>query len=119
MLRPVASLQLNKKRLLTEKQLEYYANLSDSESDEIFGEKEESQRCGKSKTEKRGLFGSGPVTVCKWRDKQEVLTSSNMHVEMIEMSNHKGKLSMKPNIIQDYNQGIFSIDRSDQMLSYY
>lgn len=29
---------MDKKRPLTEKQLEYYANLSDSESDEIFGE---------------------------------------------------------------------------------
>lgn len=63
---------------------------------------------------------NGPVTVCKWKDKRDVLTISNMHVvEMVEVSNRNGKLSMKPNIIRDYNKGMSGIDRSDQMLSYY
>lgn len=72
---------------------------------------------------KKGEFiwqRNGPVTVCKWKDKREVLTISNMHVvEMVKVSNRNGKLSMKPNIIRDYNQGMSGIDRSDQMLSYY
>ncbi|KAG5877666.1 hypothetical protein JTB14_015626 [Gonioctena quinquepunctata] len=63
---------------------------------------------------------NGPVTVCKWKDKRDVLTISNMHVvEMVEVSNRNRKLSMKPNIIRDYNKGMSGIDRSDQMLSYY
>ena len=32
------------------------------------------------------------VTVCKWKDKRDVLTNSNMHrVEMVEVKNHNGK----------------------------
>ncbi|KII68862.1 hypothetical protein RF11_10118 [Thelohanellus kitauei] len=42
---------------------------------------------------------NGPVTVCKWKDKRDVVTISNMHViEMVEVSDRYGKLSMKPNI---------------------
>lgn len=63
---------------------------------------------------------NGPVTVCKWKDKRDVLSISNMHaVEMVEVPNRNGKISMKPNIIRDYNNGMSGIDRSDQMLSYY
>lgn len=63
---------------------------------------------------------NGPVIVCKWKDKRDVLSISNMHaVEMVEVSNRNGKISMKPNIIRDYNNGMSGIDRSDQMLSYY
>lgn len=63
---------------------------------------------------------NGPVTVCKWKDKRDVLSISNMHaVEMVEVCNRNGKISMKPNIIRDYNNGMSGIDRSDQMLSYY
>ena len=51
---------------------------------------------------------------------REVLTISNMHkVEMVEVRNKYSKVSIKPNIIRDYNKGTSSIDQSDQMLSYY
>lgn len=60
------------------------------------------------------------VVVCKWKDKREVLTISNMHkVQMGEVRNRNGKVSIKPNIIKDYNAGMSGIDQSDQMLSYY
>ena len=60
------------------------------------------------------------VTVCKWKDKRDVLTISNMHrVEMVEVRNRNGKVMMKPNIVRDYNAGMSGVDRSDQMLSYY
>lgn len=63
---------------------------------------------------------NGSVVVCKWKDKREVLTISNMHtVEMVEVPNRNGKLTIKPNIVRDYNKGMSGIDRSDQMLSYY
>ncbi|KAL2735623.1 PiggyBac transposable element-derived protein 4 [Vespula squamosa] len=53
----------------------------------------------------------------KWKDKREVLTIPNVHVvEMVKIFNYNGTLSMNPNIIRNYNQGI---DRSDQILSYY
>jgi len=45
---------------------------------------------------KKGEFfwqQNGPVTVCKWKDKRDVLTISNMHVvEMVEVSNRNGTL---------------------------
>lgn len=60
------------------------------------------------------------VVVCKWKDKRDVLTISNMHkVEMVEVRNRNGKVAKKPNIIRDYNNGMSGIDRADQMLSYY
>ena len=45
---------------------------------------------------------------------------SNMHThEMVEVSNWRAEKKMKPNIIQDYNEGISVIDHTDQMVSYY
>ncbi|EFA09333.1 PiggyBac transposable element-derived protein 4-like Protein [Tribolium castaneum] len=42
------------------------------------------------------------VVLCKWRDKREVLTITNMHkVESVEVRNRNGKVTMKPNIIRD------------------
>lgn len=64
---------------------------------------------------------SDSVIVCKWKDKRDVLTISNMHeVEIVDMPNRNGKVSKKPNIIRDYNLGMGGIDRADQiMMSYY
>ena len=60
------------------------------------------------------------VTVCKWKDKRDVITISNMHrVEMVEVRNRNGKVMMKPNIVRDYNAGMSEVDRSNQTLSYY
>ena len=60
------------------------------------------------------------VTVCKWKDKREVLTISNMHqVEMEEVRNRNGKVSVKPNIVIDYNGKMHGVDKSDQIKSYY
>ncbi|XP_018578612.1 piggyBac transposable element-derived protein 4-like, partial [Anoplophora glabripennis] len=58
------------------------------------------------------------VVLCKWKDKREVVTISNMHkVQSVEVQNRNGKISIKPNIIKDYNNGMSGVDRSDQMLS--
>lgn len=63
---------------------------------------------------------SESVVVCKWKDKRDVLTISNMHrVEMINVVNRRQQMSIKPNIVQDYNDGMSGVDTSDQMLSYY
>ena len=43
-----------------------------------------------------------------------------MHrVELVEVRNSNGKVTMKPNIVRDYNAGMSGVDRFDQMLSYY
>ena len=43
-----------------------------------------------------------------------------MHqVEVREVRNRYGKLSVKPNIVIDYNNGMSGVDRSGQMLSNY
>ena len=58
--------------------------------------------------------------VCKWKNKTEVLTISNaQNPEMVKVSNHRGKEKMQPNIIRDYNNSMFGIDWSDQILSYH
>ncbi|KAK9731043.1 Transposase IS4 [Popillia japonica] len=157
---------MGSKKPLTEKELEYHANLSDSEFDEIFGEAgddssyyEPSENssdsddevvsdlnkgytvymdnfynsvtltkllntrktyvCGTLRSNRKGnprdvvncklkkgeciWRQNGPVTVCKWKDKRDVHTISNMHsVEMVEVSNRNGKVSMKPNIIIEF-----------------
>ena len=60
------------------------------------------------------------TTVCKWKDKTEVLAISNAHnPEMVKVSNRRGKEKMKPNIVRDYNNSMSIIDRRDQMLSYH
>lgn len=57
----------------------------------------------------------GPVTVCKWKDKREVLTIANMHVEKARGVQSQWKIFNESNIIQDYNQGLSDNDRSDRM----
>ena len=60
------------------------------------------------------------TTVCKWKDKTEVLAISNAHnPEMVKVSNRRGKEKTKPNIVRDYNNSMSIIDRRDQMLSYH
>ncbi|CAK1591112.1 unnamed protein product [Parnassius mnemosyne] len=62
----------------------------------------------------------GEVAVCKWKDKRDVLTISNMHnPEMITIRNRRNQLKLKPNIVVDYNNGMGGVDHSDQMISYY
>ena len=60
------------------------------------------------------------VSVCKWKDKRDVLAITNAHVpEMCDVTNRNGKTKKKPNLVRDYNNGMSGIDRSDQMLSYH
>ncbi|CAG5057771.1 unnamed protein product [Parnassius apollo] len=60
----------------------------------------------------------GEVAVCKWKDKRDVLTISNMHnPEMITIRNRRNLLKLKPNIVVDYNNGMGGVDHSDQMIS--
>jgi hypothetical protein len=60
------------------------------------------------------------TTVCKWKDKRDVLTITNKHkVEMVRAINKRGQEKIKPNIVVDYNNHMSGIDHSDQMLSYY
>ncbi|GBP76369.1 PiggyBac transposable element-derived protein 4 [Eumeta japonica] len=59
------------------------------------------------------------ITVCKWKDKRDVLVISNKHqLQLVNVRNRNGKVSLKPNIVADYNLGMSGIDRGDQMVSY-
>lgn len=60
------------------------------------------------------------MTICKWRDKRDVLVISNKHqIQLVNVSNRNGKVSLKPNVVADYNLGMSGVDRGDQMISYY
>ena len=60
------------------------------------------------------------VSICKWKDKRDVLTISNAHSPtLIKVTNCLGKEKEKPNIVRDYNDSMSGIDRSDQILSYH
>ena len=63
---------------------------------------------------------SKTAVLCNWKDKRDVWKISNKHKsELVRVTDRRGKEKMKPNIVADYNLGMFGIDRSDQMLSYY
>ena len=62
---------------------------------------------------------SDDIVVCKLKDKRDVLTISNKHsVEMVPVPNKRGQLTIKPNIVSDYNDSMSGVDRFNQMLSY-
>ena len=87
-----------------------------------FDRKENLKDLVTKKLKKGELFWkrSDSVVTCKWRDKREVLTVSNMHqIEMVDCMNRNKKVTKKSNTVRDYNSGMSGIDRSDQMLSYY
>uniref|UniRef100_A0A0L8GQM5 PiggyBac transposable element-derived protein domain-containing protein n=1 Tax=Octopus bimaculoides TaxID=37653 RepID=A0A0L8GQM5_OCTBM len=68
-----------------------------------------------TKKEESEWIRSDKVVVCKWKDKRDVLIISNMHqVEMVDVINHNGKKSKKPNIVRDYNNGMSGVGRPDQ-----
>ena len=70
--------------------------------------------------EKLDWMGSVKVVVCKWKDKWNVLTITNMHqIEMADVANRNGKLAEKPSTVRNDNNGMAGIDRADQMFSYY
>ena len=57
--------------------------------------------------------------VCQWNDKGNMLAISNKHsVEMVQVPNKRGQLTIKPNIVCDYHNDISGVDQFDQMLTY-
>ena len=53
------------------------------------------------------------LTVCKWKDKREVLSISNAHnSEMVKVSNRRGKEKMKPNTVRDYNNSMSGVENT-------
>jgi hypothetical protein len=60
------------------------------------------------------------VCVTKWKDRREVLTiSSEYNGELIEATNRRGNVKLKPNQIVQYNKFMSGVDRQDQMMAYY
>lgn len=60
------------------------------------------------------------VIVLKWKDKRDVLMISTKHnASIVKSISNRGKESVKPEIVHDYNKNMSGIDRADQMTSYY
>ncbi|KAF0750671.1 piggyBac transposable element-derived protein 4-like [Aphis craccivora] len=60
------------------------------------------------------------VCVTKWKNRREVLTiSSEYNGELIEATNRRGNVKLKPNQIVQYNKFMSGVDRQDQMMAYY
>ncbi|GBP03985.1 PiggyBac transposable element-derived protein 4 [Eumeta japonica] len=56
----------------------------------------------------------------KWRDERYVLYISTEHDnEMLEVTNKRGQVLVKPSAIVHYNNFMSGVDLQDQMLSYY
>ena len=77
--------------------------------------------CKKKKLKKAdSVWKRSDHVVCQWNDKGNMLTISNKHsVEIVPVPNKRGQLTIKPNIVCDYNNDISGVDRFDQMLTYY
>jgi len=65
-------------------------------------------------------YTSDGVCVAKWKDRREVITiSSKFKGEMVEATNRRGTVKMKPETVVQYNRFMSGIDRQDQMMAYY
>jgi len=63
---------------------------------------------------------SNNVMIGKWKDKREVTyISSEFENDMVPTTNRKGRETLKPLPIKQYNKFMSGIDRQDQMNSYY
>lgn len=59
------------------------------------------------------------ITLLKWRDKRDILALSTKHsVDTVNIT-VKGRASIKPALIVDYNDNKSPVDISDQMTAYY
>ncbi|GBP86943.1 PiggyBac transposable element-derived protein 4 [Eumeta japonica] len=71
------------------------------------------------KGENKSVFLNN-VHIGKWRDERYVLYISTEHDnEMLEVTNKRGKVLVKPSAIVHYNNFMSGVDHQDQMLSYY
>ncbi|XP_028173396.1 piggyBac transposable element-derived protein 4-like [Ostrinia furnacalis] len=74
-------------------------------------------------TLKKGEYKSvflNNVHIGKWRDKRYVLYISTEHDnEMMEVTNKRGQVLLKPSAIVHYDNFMSGVDLQDQMLSYY
>ena len=58
--------------------------------------------------------------VSKWKDKREVLMISTKHTHsMVNTTNRREQVKVKPQAVNDYNVNMGGVDRSEQLLSYY
>jgi len=66
---------------------------------------------------------SDGILLCLWKDKKArkpVIAVSTYEVKgNSDVTNKRGKVTVKPTIIEDSNQSMNGCDRMDQMLSYY
>jgi len=64
---------------------------------------------------------SDGILLCLWKDKKarKPVIAVSYAVKGNSVTNKRGKVTVKPTIIEDYNQSMNGCDRMDQMLSYY
>jgi len=79
--------------------------------------------CGQKKLKKGELpsaLNSRRVCVMKWHDKRDVMMiSSEFEDARNKYRARSGKVSVKPESVQKYNEFMGVVDRSDQLMSYY
>ena len=85
------------------------------------GRKSNPKEVTKKKLKKGEMIwrAANDISVCKWKDKRDVLCISNAQPMLVSAQNRRGEAKLKPNLIRDYNDGMSAIDRYDQMLSYH
>ena len=63
------------------------------------------------------------ILLCMWKDKKAkkpvIVVSTHSVKGEPEITNKRGMVNWKPNIIHEYNNSMNSCDRMDQMISYY
>ena len=69
---------------------------------------------------------SDSLVALKWMDKQAVLMLSTIHDTSLVVKQHRSRLArsgtvevQKPKMVDEYNQYMGGVDKSDQLLSYY
>lgn len=65
-------------------------------------------------------FSPEGICVIKWKDRKEILAiSSEFNGHMEEVTTQRGRVVMKPKLINEYNKCMAGVDHCDQMLAYY
>lgn len=65
-------------------------------------------------------FRKGNFVMLRWKNKRDIFMLSSRHnVDFEEVTDRFGRNKMKPKMIIEYNDNMYGVDRSDQMLVYY
>lgn len=72
------------------------------------------------KSETTSLFSDSGICVLKWNDRREVLMiSSEFSPDLVDVTDRRGRVVQKPEMVAEYNKSMGGIDHMDQLLAYY